>query len=133
MKSLKLGNVVLCDYVARGHANKFNLVNAISGDITIAGTPADVNFGLYLELFAPDNPLGNFKLEVLFDGQIIFAAEGEGSTQSGGQAGVIAVPLFPIKVQNNGILEVYVSSAGLKRTRALQKRIAIGVMPASAF
>ena len=52
-KSLKFGNVVLCEYVAKGEKNKYTLINVFSGDVIVVDLPAKLNFGLYME-YLPD-------------------------------------------------------------------------------
>lgn len=129
MKSLKFGNVVLCDVVAPGHAGKFNLVNAISGDVIVGVLPANVRFGLYMEVELPSDENAKLNLEVIFDGEIIVGGMAE--LVEGQRKGVVAIPMFPIKVEKDGILEAFVSAPGYKRSRALRRKIFKGDLPPS--
>ncbi|MGU3668201.1 hypothetical protein ACLBX9_28785 [Methylobacterium sp. A49B] len=124
-KSVRLGNVLLCDYVARGENNKFVLVNAYSGDIVVQQFPASLPFGLYCE-HLPDN-VGHFELtlDIKISGQLLFSANValrifELAPQ------VIAIPNFLANIDSPSTIEVVITAEGYKDTVALLKSIRIG-------
>lgn len=136
MKSLKFSNALLCDYVAQGHANKHVLVNVISGDVIVGEMPAELSFGLFLEMIAQDGQGPDSKLELVLNGELLFAAQGIARAPGGavasyeeGKHAVLALSHFAFAIEKDALLEVYVSSSGFKRTLALRKNIRKGELP----
>ena len=49
-KKIKFENAVLCEFAAQGSNNKPILINVYSGDIITASMPANLSFGLFIEV-----------------------------------------------------------------------------------
>ena len=116
----------LCEYVAQGAYNKHVLVNTYSGDIIVQSLPATIIFGLYIEFGRPNSGILNPEIEVIISGKVhLKAAMSFGSEGKG----VIVVQSFAINFEKNSVLEVFVSSAGFQKTKAISRTITVGAIP----
>lgn len=127
-KKIKVGSVLLADYVAQGHAQKITIVNAYSGDILLSEMPAPLEFGIYVELHFGGAIPENVGFEVILDGKKIIGGSAGGAIGTGDPA-TIAIPHFPCIVMKDSFLDFYVTADGYVRTRALRKLIKKGVIP----
>jgi len=133
-KAPKFGNVVLCEHVVSGVGNKHTLVNVFSGDIIVSELPARLFFGLYAEYYAPED--GSFKdisIELRLNGKtfarIVVSALG---AVTPGDAGVVAVPIFELGVDNDLALSVVARVDGHKPQTLMTKQIRQGTVEVSA-
>lgn len=130
MPKVKYGNVVLCEYVAQGSNNKPILINVFSGDIVVATVPADLSFGLFVEL-SRDQAIDILSLDMNFDQKMVVRAEmlvGPNLTAGG----ALVVPQFPVRIERDGIFEVRASAKGFTSTVILSKRIFQGKVPGAS-
>lgn len=127
-KTIKFGNVVLCEYVAEGSHNKHTLVNAYSGDVVVKEMPAQINFGLYIEIL-PLGGVSKIEVELLLNNEIKAKIGAELKDARKDQIGLVVLPSFRIKTEEDAILEVYINADGYKRTIALRRKIFRGEIP----
>jgi hypothetical protein len=123
-KTIKLGNVILCDYVARGENNKHILLNVYSGDVLFTQFPPVVAFGLYIEYFLDTSEKIGVTFVVKANGDNLI----EGATEFGptvdGQYAVLAIQQFPLTLSGaDTTLEVWLSAPEFRAVRAIQKRV----------
>ncbi|MES0069483.1 hypothetical protein NKJ73_27330 [Mesorhizobium sp. M0074] len=128
-KKIQFGNAVLCEYVAQGANNKHVLVNVFSGDVVVSKFPADLQFGVYIELHNAKNSLsneGSVEIRVggntVVKGQITLAAVNT-------SAGVIAIPSIVVHLESDTTIEVILLATGYGRAVALSKKVYLGKMP----
>jgi len=121
---IDVGNVVLCDFVGLGANNKHVLLNVFSGDVVVPVFPANLGFGLYIEILPAkiDGALGVVHLSVLLkDTQVI---SGQAQTNIvAGSPGVIVIPYFQIEVLEETTISVIISSDEYEDTMILSKKI----------
>lgn len=67
----KVGNALMCDYVATGANNKHVLVHTYSGDVVVAEFPATLQFAFYVEIFPTKSGITNFNVEVLVGSEAV--------------------------------------------------------------
>lgn len=123
-KSIKIGNAVLCEYVAQGNRNKFMLVNAYSGDVLVSKFPANLMFGLYMEFFLPD-PTEEVKINchVKLEKEEIFVADIALKSSEPNKANLIILPQMRFEVDANTTLNIELKGDGFRKTKALSKKI----------
>lgn len=128
---IRVGSALLGEYVALGLGNKVSIINAYSGDVIVERLPADLAFGIYLELdFGTDGAPDNLRIEAVLDGKKVVEGRAGAASGSGGM-GTIAIPQLPFHIERDCNLELYVSAEGYARTRALRKAIKQGVIPSA--
>lgn len=130
MKTIHIGNAVLCEYVARSENNKFTLVNTYSGDIIVAAMPANITLGLYLEII-PDNDTDLAKLQInLIFGRKTFAnVNVEIRSAKKGIPALITITQFRLPAETDSLLKVTVSQEGYRTATAISKKLYLGEIP----
>ena len=121
-KALKFGNVMLCDYVAKGDSNKFVLVNTYSGDIVVQHFPAAIPFGLYCE-YLPDK-IG--KIDIMLKikiGSTIIAEAVVSIEVFDINPQVIVLSNFVSQFEDSNTIEILASSEEFKNTIVLSKKV----------
>lgn len=127
MKKLRLGNVLLCDFVTPGQGNKHVLVNTYTSDIVVPEFPARMQFGLYAEIFLyPEQPR-ELQVDILMGRKRIIELHAEFADNDGGPA-LLVIPIFPAPAPKATTLRIEFICDGYLKTTALKKR----VKPASA-
>lgn len=122
MKKLRLGNVLLCDYLTPGQGNKHVLVNTYTSDIVVSELPARMQFGLYAEIFLyPDQPR-ELQVDIVVGQKRIIEIQAEFADNSGGPA-LLAIPTFPVPASKETTLQIVLICDGYQKTTALKKAI----------
>jgi hypothetical protein len=122
-KQLQFGNVVLCEYVAKGDRNKHTLVNVYTGDIIVATLPARLHLGLYAE-YLPDSDVDvAMTLEFQINSRGFANIEIAGTKSSKGKVTIVAIPAMELGIDQDVTLEVFAQRKGYKRTLMTAKRI----------
>lgn len=125
-KKIRIGNAILCEYVAPGSYNKNVLVNVYSGDIIVQSLPATVMFGLYVEVHNPGEGIFAPQVQVRLGGKALFkAGMSFGLTKDAN----IVVQSFPVHIEKDSVLEIFVSMAGFQTAKAISKTITVGAIP----
>ena len=126
-KSIRHGNVVLCEYVGQGSANKPILINVFSGDIIVSQLPANLSFGLFIEIQRLEAKI--LALEVSLNRQRMVRAEMLVGYNQTGPDSTVVIPQIPIRIEKNSVLEVRAFAEGYAPTWLLKKKITQGVIP----
>lgn len=125
-KKLNIGNALLAEFVTKGNRNKHVLVNVYSGDIIVREFPADLGFGLYIELLQanPEDVPSEFTMEMTFAGETIVKADGRPADGAEIKSNVtFTVSLLQFVANGPGQLEISISAKGFKKAMAISKRI----------
>ena len=77
MKKSKFGNVVLCERVMMGEHKKHILLNTYSGDVIVNDLPANLQFGLYIEIYAAKNGQDTVKMELLLNDKVLLDGQAD--------------------------------------------------------
>jgi hypothetical protein len=125
MKPLKIGQAVLCEYVAEGARGKHSLINVYTGDIRIKEMPATFPIGLYVEIIPQPAQPSRFEVEVLVDDKLQGKLVGEFGEFVENRSALIAVPQLPVTVTENGAIKIVVTAPGFKRTAAIEKQVTL--------
>ena len=131
-KPLKFENASLCEYVAKGSGNKHTLVNVFSGDVIVSEMPAQMTFGIYVEL-VPEDIESPITIQITIDGNMIIELPPvDASELAQGRRMNIVVQSFPLRIDKDVTFEVIGSAPNRKRTTILSKRLYKGVIPHSS-
>ena len=123
MKKLRLGNVLLCDYVSPGHGNKHVLVNTYTADIVVTEFPVRMQFGLYAEIFLdPDQPR-SLQVDILVGKKRVIEIQAEFADDGGGHPALLAIPIFTAVAERETTLQIVLSCEGYRKTTAIRKTI----------
>lgn len=124
-KKIQIGNALLAEYVGQGNRNKHTLVNVYSGDIIVKEIPAELAFGLYIEMLRPalDSVPEEFDLTLNFDSKTVFKATARMSFKDDSKTAVFMIPMFQLPVPNDGQLEVVIVAKGFQKATVISKRI----------
>lgn len=124
VEKIRAGNVVLCEYVAKGEGAKAILVNTYAGDVLFREFPAAANFALYVELFIPNKELLRTTIRVELDGNLIFEANSDTPPSADPRAPTIyAFQTFTVAIPAPSVLEATWRAPGFRTTKILQKRL----------
>ena len=126
MKKVKITNAILCEHVAQGANNKHILINTYSGDIVVETLPAQIMFGVYIEVELPIAGVKELELEISYGGKVQVGARAAMGANKGGERGILAIPLIPMSLTGPGTLEIHISSVDFGRTLAIRKSITQG-------
>lgn len=127
MPKIKHGNVVLCEYVGQGSGNKPILINVFSGDIIVSRIPADLQFGLFIEL-APGQKIEIITIEMVLDAKMVVRAEMLVAAPSRTGSALI-IPQVPVRVERDSVFKIRALAKDYFPTIILQKRIFQGHVP----
>lgn len=122
-KSLKFGNCIVCEYIAKGEKNKHILINAFSGDIIVADFPALLRIALYVEFFPPIKEQIETIFEMQLNQEIIAKLVAKTSATELGIPGVIEVPAMELSIGKDALFSVFAHCQGYKRTKVISKKI----------
>lgn len=131
-RRLKPGNVILCDHAIIGQGNKHSLIGVFSGDLLIESFPANLSFGLFVELLdtGPSLPAVTISLQ-LGDKAFGRLTANFGGTLEEGAPGVVVIPLVTIGVDQPTTLEVTAKAEGYATTILLKKKILKATSPSA--
>lgn len=122
-KSLKFGNVIVCEYASKGERNKFTLVNIFSGDIIVAEFPANLHLGLYLEYYPDFEGESDLSLDINLDEDTLATMTAQTKDAIPGTSGVIIIPAIQLGIERDLTLNVVASKKGYKKVTVVSKRI----------
>jgi hypothetical protein len=131
-KKIQIVNAILCDFVGRGYSNKHILVNAIAGNVRVSSFPADVGFGIFIELDVRKSRPEKLVFEIAIDGER--AIQGAGDLTSMGASEIsasIVIPRFDFRLEKESLLEVILTAEGFPPTTAISKMISLSPDPSN--
>tara|TARA_R110002074_G_scaffold384791_1_gene565649 strand:- start:568 stop:939 length:372 start_codon:yes stop_codon:yes gene_type:complete len=117
---------MLCEYVARGDRNKHTLINIFSGDVVVGDWPAHLVFGVYLEIIPDTETPIDIRLEIKLGRRKMVEAVINLKNQRLNTPAVFALPQFPIQIEEDSRLNIFISGIGehqYRRKKILSKRI----------
>jgi hypothetical protein len=130
VKSLKIGNAVVCEHVVNGGPGKHTLVNAYGGDLLLPDMPTTIVVGIYLEVISHDLPTA-INVEVFLGKSLIMGAEVILSGHVPGNPAILAIPMLPLEVREPCTLRIRLSADGFRPVDALKKSILAAPSPAA--
>lgn len=122
-EQVKVTNKLLCELVSPSNNNKHTLVNVYSGDIVVSELPAHLQFGLYIEAAIEPGYRGVLQLEIRWLKKAIIKGETEVGGKSNERTAVIVLPSFPLRIDRDGVLDVFLSGDDIRRQKLLSKKI----------
>lgn len=122
MKSLRIKNSILCEYVAQGVGNKHVLVNVYSGEIIIASLPGRLHLGFYVEIIKKGTPLGEMTIEAFVGRKRIGYISTE-IEDGPGDLHVLVIPFIPVPIEAPGKLRLVASGDNFRRTTLMEKKV----------
>ena len=126
-KKLKVGNAILCEYVAMGANNKHILINVFSGDVIVQEMPADLRFGLYVELARPQSPhTEKFTFQILVNGEVKIGGEFEMVDDT--TVGIVMLQQFPLRILVPSTINLVLTAEGYAKATALSKTVSLGAI-----
>ena len=128
LKTLKFGNVVLCEHAVLGMNNKHTLVNVFCGDIIVQKFPARLTFGLFAEV-AQTPDISEAILEFKLDKTTYFKAQMILSEPNENRIGIILIPLIQLQIEKEATFNVVARASGYRSKTFLKKRIFLGNIP----
>lgn len=123
MKQLRIGNAVLCEYVAKGAGNKYTLVNVLGGDLLVPRLPAVLQLGVYIELLTYDTPPEEVMLDLALDRRKITKLKLKLLNPRPNKPATLVIASLELPVQAPCLFTITLSVEGAKRTKAIEKRI----------
>ncbi|MER8486264.1 hypothetical protein [Mesorhizobium sp. M1322] len=128
-KTIKFSNASLCEYVAKGAGNKHTLVNVFGGDVIVSEMPAQMMFGIYIELMPEPILTPVVTVEIILDKSVIATLPVDVSGAVEGRPLNVVIQSLTFQIENDITLEVVASAPGRGRTTMLSKRLYKGVIP----
>ena len=122
MKRIKIGNVIMCEFIAEGVNNKHTLVNTISGDLLISEFPVQISTAFYLEIIPSETADIPIDLSIFLGRRRIAGAQAVMPFEKG-KTGIIALPNALIKVDAPSEVKVTISAEGSPSKTIFRKRI----------
>jgi hypothetical protein len=126
MRSLKFGNALFCEYVARGAGNKHTLVNVFSGDILVKELPGTLILSLYIEMLPQLRQQSEITIDLLVGRKPYVQFEASFESMRRDKTAVLVISPLHVEVQKDTFLRVVASSKGFQRTEVIRKRISEG-------
>ena len=120
MTALKVGNVVLCEYVAKGMGMKHSLINAYHGDVVCESLPGNLQFGLFIEIAAPSPEA--MTLEIFAGDDLVLRVEATLDVTND-EPSVAVLPQFIVEFKQDCDLVVKITPKGGKAKIVLQKKV----------
>lgn len=125
MTNIRVGNAVLCEYATFGSSGKHVLVNTYSGDVIVGAFPANIGFGLYIEILQKLDKVG--MTIALGDDEIAVVEAIVGDANA--EMGVLMIPSIQMQLSEPQELLIMVKAEGYEDTIALRKKILLGYVP----
>jgi hypothetical protein len=122
MTKLKLGNAIVCEFIAQGINNKHSIINNYAGNIFVAEFPANVSLAFYIELFADFTATLKGSITVSLDKKKIASLDAEFEFKEG-IPNIVVAPTASILIEKQSTLNLVVSIAGHKPIKAINKPI----------
>lgn len=126
-RKIKFLNALLCEHVVMGANKKHTLINVYSGNIIVGQLPANLTFGLYVEMAAGSPP--EMDVELRMDGKPFgkIVAQFPGNHME--QQSNLVVPLIQVGIDKDLTFSVVATADGYANTTLIKKRISIGEVP----
>jgi hypothetical protein len=122
MAKLKLGNAIVCEFVAQGVNNKHSIINNYAGDIFVSEFPARISLAFYLELFADFTETLEGSISVYLGKKKIAGLTVEFEFKEG-MPNIVVAPSASISIDKACSLSLIVSVNGHKPIKAINKSI----------
>lgn len=116
-----VGNALLAEYVTQGSNNKHMIVNAYSGDVIVQKFPADLTFGVYIEIQQPLPE--HFEVELSYGGGALFRGQATAINPEKSASSVFVIPMFQVPAKEEGHIELTVSAPGFSKAKVISKRV----------
>ena len=130
MTKIKVGNALLCEFIAEGVNGKHTLVNAYSGDILMKDMPAAIPIAFYIEIIPDTTKSTDVELRVMLGNKTI-AIAGATMDFNAGEMCLIAIPTSIINIEKNSVLKVTMSAEDIKPLTLISRSINKGTRPTS--
>lgn len=124
-KSAKIGNALLCEYVAKGDGGKNTLVNVFAGNILVSEFPARLMFGLYFEIIPGDKEIKKGDLQILRDGKMVATATMEFAPSAQDVPMATVLQSFPVPFEQPGSIDIKFSIDGGRPIQVLRKMVGL--------
>jgi hypothetical protein len=128
---LKIGNAVLCEYVAQGEGGKSVLVNVYSGDVVLAELPAHVLLALYVECLPETLDQIDLRIEMFKDEAKFAEAKMTIKIDELGSPVVVVLRQFPVQFETPAVFSVRLSAPGYKSLTVLRKKFRLAIPQAA--
>jgi hypothetical protein len=122
-----IDNAILCEEVRAEVGSKFSLLGVIPGMVN-APTPGAMRISSYIELRPARIGIQTMQIEVAFSGKSVARAESVMDVKALDETAVIALPSFPLIVQESGDFTIDFLLDGY-RERVLSRHIRIAEPP----
>jgi hypothetical protein len=123
---VKLGNVILCEYLVVGAGNKHTLINVFSGDVIVESLPAVLRLAMYIEYQTATDEAFNIIIDVKLDGKTLTKLRAEIETGHRHQTGILAIPGIEVGFDRNVTFGVRMTVDGEQPKTILKKQIYLG-------
>jgi hypothetical protein len=122
VKRLKIGNAVVCEYIAEGARNRHTLVNVFSGDFVVEEFPAKFHIAVFIEIEPSDEAINNLIFEVKRNGKTIGKLTGEEAIEPASKAAITS-PQMPLEFAKASELSIVAQADGYSKTTVLRKKV----------
>jgi hypothetical protein len=122
MPKLKLGNAIVCEFVAQGVNNKHSIINNYAGDIFVGEFPTRLPLAFYVELVADFTKTVEGSISVLLGRKKIAGLAAEFDFVEG-IPNILVAPTASILIEKSCTLRLTVDIAGHKPIVAIRKQI----------
>lgn len=120
-RRLKFLNAILCEHVAQGSNKKHTLVNAYSGDIVVDRFPADLTFGIYVEM-AAGAPL-EMDIELRLSNKVIAKVHAIFPVSNSEKPSTLVIPHIQLPVPEETTFSVVATADGYAATTLIDKKL----------
>lgn len=130
---VKVGIVALCDAVYKDEgSNKVIIAGLYSGDIITEGTPHDMRFALYAEVFPPDTLKHVMDIQFWFGGKQLGGVKAEITSPVVGQSTALMLQQFPLVGDLPAKLELKMVWDGGRPVTILSKQVSLRSAPTAS-
>lgn len=112
-----------------GEHKKHILLNTYSGDVIVNDLPANLQFGLYIEIYAAKNGQDTVKMELLLNDKVLLDGQADMMGEKAGHLAVLTMPSFFVNIDRDATLAVRITQENMMPTVALKKRLSKGQIP----
>ena len=124
MKSFKIGNAVMCEYIVEGVNNKHTLINTYAGDILVNEIPAQIAIAFYMEFIPSVSGTEHLKMRILVGSKEAVGGTAEVQFEAGRPA-ILVLPMGLLRVEKPTSLKVFIQSGEEKPIKVLERKIAL--------
>jgi hypothetical protein len=120
-RRLKFLNAILCEHVAQGANKKHTLINAYSGDVVVDRFPADLAFGIYVEMAAGAPP--EMDVELRLANRAFAKLHAVFPSSNADKPSTLVVPHIQLPVAEETAFSVVAKADGYAATTLIEKKL----------